>query len=213
MDNRDIRKAEKSFPELPRNKHQTNLLKEEEEHHHTIENQKTSEQSEIHSQVLEPDGHFDWIKGSRQIQHVSQLNGTINDNNWEDVIREMRNITGGTGTTYTDGPAFEWEQLKKTSYRHIALTPEQDKTNVQFVCSWTVLKMIVTLLSFIVPFILTAVILDNMAAGNLTRILSAVLAGVVGFPVGRFILKLYFNKQKKQLQDILEAALRILKQS
>ncbi|WP_020402272.1 hypothetical protein [Gracilimonas tropica] len=157
--------------------------------------------------VDEPDlneQNYSLLKGSSRIQHVSTLNNEFTEEQWEDLILEIRKFTGGIGKTRKTGKTYEWEQRKSDfGYKHFSLTPKNGKTKVQMVSSWGPFKKLTGFLSFFIAFIVTLIAVKEISSKEL-GLLIAPFVGLGGFAMSRFFLKNYFNKQKKQLADLTD---------
>ena len=86
------------------------------------------------SDMPEPDSRFSRFMASHKIQDVHIAAGEIDEDTWEDVVQEIRRVTGGIGKISKVGKSFEWEQrLKEIGYKHISFTPQDVHTKNQFV--------------------------------------------------------------------------------
>ena len=150
------------------------------------------------------DNSFNWLKGTSKVQAIEVIDGEISDQNWDDVIREIRKVTGGIGKDSNNRSSFEWEQrLKEIGYRHISLTPQNGKTRVQYIFNWPGIKFISTFFSFLMAFMITAVSFDGTDVPSAISLLISGFVGIGGIFVGRIFLKSYFERQKKQLHTVL----------
>lgn len=78
--------------------------------------------------VPEFENKFDWLKGTVTVQDVRLVDGKVNKENWDRIIREIRRTTGGIGETNIQGNTFEWMQrFKDIGTRHISLTTEHGR--------------------------------------------------------------------------------------
>lgn len=152
------------------------------------------------------DSNFNWITATSKVQDVQLVDGEISEEEWEDVVQEIRRVTGGIGKPNKVGRSFEWEQrLKEVGYKHISLTPQNGSTKIQFVSNWRGLKIISTFLPFILGFALSSIFLDGSTLPEMTRILIALFGASLGLGLGRIYLKNYFEKQKSQFLGIVSA--------
>lgn len=155
------------------------------------------------SDIPEFDSPFNWITASSHIQNIQIVSGEISKDTWEEIVQEIRRITGGIGKLNVVGKSFEWEQrLKEIGYKHISLTPENGTTKMQFVSNWGGLKLISTILPFIAGVAITSVLLDGTNFSDIVYLLLPLLGGTVALTAGRFYLKSYFKKQKKLFTQI-----------
>lgn len=149
---------------------------------------------------------FSWWAGTSKVQIVKTVEGEVNDENWDDLIKQMRKVTGGIGADSKSGKSYEWEQqTKDIGYRHISLTPKEGKTSIQYVLNWPGIKFITNFFGFLIPFMITAISFDGSDTSMFIAALTSTIAGVTGVFGVRIFQKLYFEKQKKQLSNIIDA--------
>ena len=157
---------------------------------------------------------YNWLNATSRIQNINTVPGEISDENWEEIIQEIRRITGGIGKVTKVGNSYEWEQRRKElGYKHISLTPQEGRTKLQMVSGWSGMKPIVYMVSFIVPFAITSIFMDGMNLTDGLALLFAAGAGIIGTGFGRVFLKFHFEKQKKMLYDLARGITTRLKSS
>ena len=141
-------------------------------------------------------------EGTSKIQHVDIVNGDFTEEQWEELVLEIRKITGGIGKIRRTGNTYEWEQRKTDfGYKHFSLTPSKDKTKIQMVSSWGPFKLITGFLGFFFVFILTFLSVKGLTYKELA-LMVAPIAGLGGFAMSRFYLKYYFRKQQTMLKNL-----------
>lgn len=168
---------------------------------------KDSVQEAIQSAHMpELDSDFNWITASHKIQDVHITPGEIDEDTWEEIVQDIRQITGGIGKIHKVGKSFEWEQrIKEVGYKHISLTPQDGNTKIQFVSNWRGMMILSSLLPFLAGAAIMGIFLDGTNFPDIVYILLPFLAGIGGLGMGRFYLKRYFEKQKSQFRRILSA--------
>lgn len=148
---------------------------------------------------------YNLIKGTSRIQHASSIAGEIDEEQWEDLVLEIRKITGGIGKVKKTGNTFEWEQRKSDfGYKHFSFTPKNGQTKIQMVSSWGPFKALSGFLSFFFAFIITLIVVKEIS-GKQLALMIAPFFGLGGFALSRFFLKSYYHKQKKQLSTLASA--------
>lgn len=158
------------------------------------------------SDMPELDSDFNWITASHKIQEVHIVPGEVDENTWEEIVLEIRRITGGIGKINKVGKSFEWEQRRREiGYRHISLTPNEHNTKIQFVSNWRQLMITSGFLSFIAGATITGIFLDGTSYPDIVYFLLPMLGGFGALGVGRFYLKSYFEKQKTQFIEIIKS--------
>lgn len=159
------------------------------------------------NKVGEPDldeQAYSIIRGTSRIQDVSKVKGEISDDQWEDLVLEIRKITGGIGKISKVGNTYEWEQRKSDfGYKHFSFTPKDGQTKIQMVSSWGPFKMLTGFLSFFFAFIITLIAVKEISGKQIALII-APFVGLGGFAMSRFFLKSYYQKQKAQLARLTQ---------
>lgn len=149
------------------------------------------------------DQTFNWFNATSRIQDIHTVPGEVTDENWEEMIQEIRRITGGIGKVNKVGNTYEWEQRRRElGYKHISLTPQNGKTKIQMVSGWGGMKPIVYMVSFMIPLALGSIIMGAMGIPKGLSLMISAGAGLVGTGFGRVFLKFHFEKQKQALHDL-----------
>lgn len=149
------------------------------------------------------DQEFKWLNATSRIQNINTVPGEVTDENWEELIQEIRRITGGIGKVTKVGNTYEWEQRRRElGYKHISLTPQNGNTKLQMVSGWGGMKPIVYMASFMVPLALGSIIMGAMGIPKGLSLLISAGAGIIGTGLGRVFLKFHFEKQKRMLFDL-----------
>lgn len=160
------------------------------------------------STIDEPDldaQSYSYVKATSRIQDVSTIKGEFTDDQWEDIVLEIRKITGGIGKISKTGKTYEWEQRKSDfGYKHFSFTPKDGQTKVQMVSSWGPFKMLTVFLSFFFTFVVALVAVKEISGKELALMI-APFVGLGGFAMSRFFLKSFYKKQKAQLTKLTHA--------
>lgn len=151
------------------------------------------------------DQNFKWSKVTSKIQDVAYVNGEISAELWEDVVQEIRKVTGGIGKSAQAGKSFEWEQRREVGYKHISLTPEKGKTKIQYVHNWTALKIPFLFLPAFFGAVFILVAFKGLGMPKSTSIMFAPLGSLVAFTGGLAFMKYYFNREKNRLKSMIGA--------
>jgi hypothetical protein len=154
----------------------------------------------------ELDQNFKWSNITSKIQEVAYVDGEMSPELWDDVIHEIRKVTGGIGKSSQTGKSFEWEQRRNEfGYKHISLSPENGKTKVQYVHNWTSLKFLALFMSFFLGSVFTLVLLKGLGLPKFTAVLYAPLGGLTAFLGSLTFLKYHFSKEKRRLKNMINA--------
>jgi hypothetical protein len=145
---------------------------------------------------------YSLLEGTSRIQNSTTVHTEFTDEQWEDLILEIRKVTGGIGKISKTGKTYEWEQRKRDfGYKHFSFTPKDGHTKIQMVSSWGSFKTIVGFLSFFFAFIVTLIAIKEIS-GKQLALMIAPFVGLGGFAMSRFFLKSYYRKQKEQLAKL-----------
>lgn len=154
----------------------------------------------------ELDQNFKWSNITSKIQEVAYVNGEMSPELWDDVIHEIRKVTGGIGKSSQTGKSFEWEQRRREfGYKHISLTPEKGKTKIQYVHNWTSLKIPLLFISGFLGSVFLLVALKGIGFPKTTAAMYAPIGGLVAFTGGLTFLKYHFTKEKRRLKNMINA--------
>ncbi len=148
---------------------------------------------------------YSLVEGTSRIQNSATVHTEFTDEQWEDLVLEIRKVTGGIGKIRKTGNTYEWEQRKSDfGYKHFSFTPKNGSTKIQMVSSWGSFKGIIGFLSFFFAFIV-ALIAFKEISGKQLALMIAPFAGLGGFAMSRFFLKSYYRKQKEQLNRLTQS--------
>lgn len=150
------------------------------------------------------DQEFKWSKVTSKLQEVSYVDGEMSSEQWEDIVQEIRKVTGGIGKSGKIGKSFEWEQRRREfGYKHISLTPKDGKTKIQYVHNWTAMKIPLLFLPAFLGSVFMLVALKGIGFPKSTAVLFAPLGGMVAFSGGLMYMKYYFSREKRRLNNMI----------
>lgn len=148
---------------------------------------------------------FNWLKGTVTVQDIQLMDGEVTDENWDQIIREIRRTTGGVGESSKHGNSFEWMQrFKEIGFRHISFTPEKGKTKVQYAYKWTGLKFMTGFFSFMFAFAIAVLTLENSTLPEALSIPISLAVGGIGSFLNRLYLKPYFERKKATMYRVMD---------
>jgi hypothetical protein len=160
------------------------------------------------------DQKFKMSEITSKIQDVAYVDGEMTPELWDDVIDEIRKVTGGIGKSSQKGKSFEWEQRRKEfGYKHISLSPQNGKTKIQYVHNWTSLKFMILFMSVFLGSVFMLVLLKGLGMPKFTAVLYAPLGGLTAFLGSSTFLKYHFSKEKRRLKNIINAISKKLRSS
>lgn len=167
----------------------------------------------LEQQYNEPfENTFNWVKGTTKIQSSELVNGEITDKKWNQIIQQIRRITGGVGKDDRKENSYEWSQrMNDIGYRHISFTQQQGKTHIQYVYKWSGIKYISAFVGFLASFVLTFLALEDAGIAKALAVSAAGLAGVAGSFLNRFFLKSFFERQKQIMEATIQSVSTIIK--
>lgn len=163
------------------------------------------EEALLNLESMDMDKPFKYFEGTSRLQVVQTITGDFNEDQWDEIIHEIRRVTGGIGKVQKLGRSYEWEQRRSDiGYKHFSFTPEKGATKIQMVSSWTPLKYLSGFLGFFFAFIITLITIKGLYSKELA-ILIAPFVGLGGLGMSRFFLKSYYEKQRKQLRELSDS--------
>ncbi len=152
------------------------------------------------------DQNFKWSKITSKIQDVAYVNGELSEELWEEIVQEIRKITGGIGKTSTSRNSFEWEQRRKEfGYKHISLSPQKGKTKIQYVHNWTAMKIPFLIMPAFLGSVFLLVALKGIGLPKSTAVMFAPIGGAIAFTAGATYLRYYFEREKSRLTNLIGA--------
>ncbi len=159
----------------------------------------------IANKKYELDQEFSWLKGTAELQLVTAVDGELREEQWEEVIRSFRSLTGKIGTARKTGNSFEWgTKADDAGHLHVSLKPQEGKTSVQMISSWGPLKLISNVVSVMAGVVLCLIVFKEIYWKEIALMI-APLGGLLGFTLNRFFLKSFFDKQKRRFHSMLKS--------
>ncbi|MEO1022023.1 MAG: hypothetical protein AAFW89_05715 [Bacteroidota bacterium] len=155
---------------------------------------------------------YNWLEGTSRLQEVAVVNEMMTDDQWEDVVREIRRVTGGIGKISKEGSSYEWEQRRsEIGYKHISVTPKQGKTEIQLVNSWNGVRFVSGFVIYFALFFILAIGLKGNIPKSVGILTAFFGSGIIGFPIHRLFLNSYFKRQKDQLDTLVSGITKRIK--
>lgn len=160
------------------------------------------------------DTSYNWLTATSKIQNISFVEGEMSSDAWEDVIHEIRKVTGGIGKSTQTTKSFEWEQRRKEfGYKHISLSPQDGKTKIQYVHNWTSLKFLTLFISAFLGSVFVLILLKGIGMPKSTAVLFAPIGGITAFLGSLTFLRFHFKREKRRLKNIVNAISKKLRSS
>lgn len=143
------------------------------------------------------------LGGPFTFQQTKSVNGSIQENEWEEVVAEIRRIHGGIGKTSKLGNTFEWEQRKReVGYIQVSLSPKKDHTKININASYNYYASILYTFTVVFGFILLNVLFEKLGLPYITEIVLATI-GTLGLMSGtRFYLSRWMQKKRKTYSQL-----------
>ena len=160
------------------------------------------------------DATFRWFRQSSTILDDLTLTGEITDEVWEDVVQEIRHITGHIGKISKVGKTFEWEQSESDTgvEKHVSMSQQNGNTKIRFIAQWKASEIIMSGFAMFVGAGLGMFLFNFFQLTGATFFTLPLLGGVAGFGLARVFFKRYFKKQKMQFAQITAAVEKRLRQ-
>jgi uncharacterized protein (UPF0248 family) len=161
------------------------------------------------------DATFRWFRQSSTILDDLTLTGELTEEAWEDVVQEIRRITGYIGKPGKVGKAFEWEQPESDTgvEKHLSLSPKNGKTRIRYIAKWYAVEVIAVGSSMLFGAGLGILLFELLQLSGASFLILPFLGVLSGFGLSRLIMKRYFEKQKSQYAQIVAAIKKRLRSS
>lgn len=151
------------------------------------------------------DKKFKLSKLTSKIQDIAYVKGQISDENWEEIIHEIRKVTGGIGKTTVTKNSYEWEQRKEFGYKHISLFQNKEKVKVQYVSNWKRQKFTSLGIPTFFGSILLLFLLEALGLPKATTFTFAPLGGIVGLIIGISFIKQKFKSEMNKTKTLISS--------
>lgn len=163
----------------------------------------------------DPDATFRWFGLSSTIFDDFTLNGELTEEAWEDVVLEIRRITGYIGKPGKVGKAFEWEQPETDTgvEKHLSLSPKNGKTKIRYIAQWKAYEIIMVGTALFGGAGLGIFLFNLFQMSGAWFFTLPLLGSIAGFGLSRLFFKRYFEKQKSQYAQIVAAIKKRLRSS
>lgn len=152
---------------------------------------------------------FSFLGGPFVIDHVFVVDETISDDQWEEVVLELRRATGGIGQFTDVGQTREWSRstwdgaITKT---RVSVTPGTNETTVRIQKQFGVVALLAYLAATIPVIVLSSVMLTDVAANPYIGVgLSLAILGSVRLMVARWTRRQ--NASIAELSDFIAQTL------
>jgi len=148
---------------------------------------------------------FSLFGGPFREQVSKVVEGELTDQQWEDIVLELRRITGGSGKSNQIGRIREWSRVIKDMDMtlhgmQITLRPKNGETTIDIEKHFGFLAGFAFLMSGLAGFFLTGLALSaNGFTGPLIAFLS-LFGGIGTLATTRTLLSMWRHKHQKRLQ-------------
>lgn len=159
------------------------------------------------SGIPERDARFRWFRLSSTLLEDQTVAGELTDEAWEDVVQEIRRITGHIGKPAKVGSIYEWEQPESDTgvEKQLSVSPKQGKTKIRFIAQWKAYEIILVYFALFVGAGLGMFLFNLFRLSGASFFTLPILGGLAGLSLSRLYLKRYFEKQKNQYTQIVAA--------
>ena len=145
------------------------------------------------------------LGGPFTYQHLAPVKGTVSDEEWENVVSEIRRIHGGIGKTSTLGHTLQWEQRKReVGYIQIALSPKESHTNIHINANYNYYARVVYGLAALFGLAFFALLFDETNLSAITQLLSVLLGAPILWAGARFYLSNWMKRKRRTYQKLFD---------
>ena len=130
--------------------------------------------------------------------------GVLTEEEWEEVVSEIRRIHGGIGKTSKLGNTFEWEQRKKeVGYIQISLSPKKDHTQIHLNANYRYYASMIYTFAGIFGGIFLLVLSNKMGLTVINQTIATVLGAAGVLTAARFYLSGWMKKKRKTYDKLI----------
>ncbi len=150
---------------------------------------------------------FSWIKGTTSLQSGTTFEGELTEEQWEELLEELIQITGEMGESSSSRNKFELKQtMGEIGSRYISFSSKNGKTKFSYLSNWTAINLLSSVFSFVIGFAIALIALKESGLAKGLYMALSPFGGFLAVGLSRFFLKRFFNKEQDKLQKIIEAA-------
>ncbi len=130
--------------------------------------------------------------------------GTLTEQEWEEVVSEIRRIHGGIGKTSKLGNTFEWEQRKQeVGYIQISLSPKKDHTKIHINANYRYYASIIYTFAGVFGAMLLIIFFKKMGFSGITQTIAAIFGTTGILTSTRFYLSNWMKKKRKTYDELI----------
>jgi len=148
---------------------------------------------------------FTLFGGPFREQYSHVVEGELNDAQWEDIVLELRRITGGSGKTTQIGRIREWSRIIKDMDMtlhglQVTLRPNRGETTIDLEKHFGILAFFTFLMSGVGGFVLFGAFVSALGVSGPLAFTLAMMGGLITMSTARAIFSLWRKKHRKRLQ-------------
>lgn len=130
--------------------------------------------------------------------------GTLTEEEWEEVVSEIRRIHGGIGKTSKLGNTFEWEQRKQEiGYIQVSLSPKKDHTKIHINANYRYYASMIYTFTGVFGTILLIKLFGSMGFSGISQAIAATLGATGILTTTRFYLSSWMKKKRKTYDKLI----------
>lgn len=167
-------------------------------------NPKFINQALVELQSVDERGASNLLGGPFTYQTQTMADRPINDEDWEDIVTQIRNIHGGIGRTSKLGKTYEWEQRKReVGYIQISISPKKDHSRIHLSANYRYYALLVYMFAGIFSLMASGILLDEFALSFMANLIAVPVIVLSLFTGARFYLSGWMKRKHRTYKKLL----------
>lgn len=130
--------------------------------------------------------------------------GILTEEEWEEIVSEIRRIHGGIGKTTKLGNTFEWEQRKQeVGYIQISLSPKKDHTKIQLNSNYRYYASMIYTFASIFGVMFLLILFKETEFSRTTQAILTILGATGILTTARFYLSSWMKKKRMAYDKLI----------
>lgn len=155
----------------------------------------------------EPEGAFTLWGGPFFLHQKRLVSGGLTDDQWEQIVMELRRLTGSAGTVSEIGQTREWTRVVKDmdftiEQTQVAVRPRADQTVIEIRKQYRGGAIMAYVIAVLLSGATAGAVLDGGGLSDLMNSAILIASGTGGLAVARISIAGWTRRQRQQLKDL-----------